>query len=174
MSYEFSAGDVEALALGYLCGSIPFGLLLTRWAGGPDLRTIGSGNIGATNVLRTGRKDLAALTLVLDALKSQDKKNPGAGPHPRSPEWERTYGQAIGGDTCARQVGTVQRWYDSAQRDAWEVRAVAFGVDIASGVERAVGARAEDDDFEERLTGCLDEFVDCRWPRLYLAADPAE
>ena len=58
-----------ALALGYLLGSIPFGLLLTKAAGGPDVRTIGSGNIGATNVLRTGRKGLAALTLLLDALK---------------------------------------------------------------------------------------------------------
>jgi glycerol-3-phosphate acyltransferase PlsY len=56
--------------LGYLCGSIPFGLVLTRLAGGPDLRSIGSGNIGATNVLRTGRKDLAAATLILDALKA--------------------------------------------------------------------------------------------------------
>jgi DNA helicase HerA-like ATPase len=111
-------------------------------------------------------------TLVLDALKSADRKNPGAGPHPRSQEWERTYGQAITGDTCARQVGTVQRWYDGAQRDAWEVRAVAFGVDANSAVERAVGAEAEDDDFEERLTGHLDHFVDCRWPRLYLTADP--
>jgi uncharacterized protein len=110
-------------------------------------------------------------TLVLDALKTADRKNPGAGPHPRSSEWERTYGQAITGDTCARQVGTVQRWYDGAQRDAWEVRAVAFGVDAPSAVERAVGAAAEDDDFEERLTGYLDQFVDCRWPRLYLTAD---
>ncbi|MGD0721984.1 MAG: glycerol-3-phosphate 1-O-acyltransferase PlsY [Roseiarcus sp.] len=58
-----------SLALGYWCGSIPFGLLLTRMAGIADLRAIGSGNIGATNVLRTGRKDLAAATLVLDALK---------------------------------------------------------------------------------------------------------
>ena len=111
-------------------------------------------------------------TLVLDALKSADRKSPGAGPHPRSSEWERTYGQVIAGDTCARQVGTVQRWYDGAQRDGWEVRAVAFGVDGVSGVERAVGARAEDDDFEERLAGYLDQFVDCRWPRLYLTADP--
>ena len=95
-------------------------------------------------------------TLVLDALKSADRKNPGAGPHPRSAEWERTYGQAITGDTCARQVGTVQRWYDWAQRDAWEVRAVAFGVDGPSAVERAVGAAAEDDDFEDRLTTYLD------------------
>ena len=59
-----------SLAFGYLLGSIPFGLLLTRLAGTADLRTIGSGNIGATNVLRTGRKDLAAATLVLDALKA--------------------------------------------------------------------------------------------------------
>jgi hypothetical protein len=110
-------------------------------------------------------------TLVLDALKSADRKNPGSGPHPRSPEWERTYGQAISGDTCARQVGIVQRWHDAAQRDEGEVRAVAFGVDRPSAIERAAGAGAEDDDFEERLTGHLDQFVDCRWPRLYLTAD---
>ena len=59
-----------ALALGYLLGSIPFGLLLTRFAGKGDLRKIGSGNIGATNVLRTGSKVLAALTLILDCLKA--------------------------------------------------------------------------------------------------------
>ena len=59
-----------ALAIGYLFGSIPFGLLLTRFAGKGDVRTIGSGNIGATNVLRTGSKALAALTLVLDCLKA--------------------------------------------------------------------------------------------------------
>ena len=57
------------LALGYLLGSVPFGLILTRLAGTEDLRSIGSGNIGATNVLRTGRKGLAAATLLLDALK---------------------------------------------------------------------------------------------------------
>src|SRR5438132_13655014 len=55
--------------LGYLLGSIPFGLLLTRAAGLGDVRKIGSGNIGATNVLRTGNKGLAAATLLLDALK---------------------------------------------------------------------------------------------------------
>ena len=58
------------LALGYLLGSIPFGLLLTKMAGLGDLRSIGSGNIGATNVLRTGNKKLAAATLLLDALKA--------------------------------------------------------------------------------------------------------
>ena len=58
-----------ALALGYLLGSIPFGLVLTRVAGKGDIRQVGSGNIGATNVLRTGSRLLAALTLALDCLK---------------------------------------------------------------------------------------------------------
>jgi glycerol-3-phosphate acyltransferase PlsY len=58
-----------ALVLGYLLGSIPFGLILTKLAGTQDLRSIGSGNIGATNVLRTGHKGLAAATLLLDMLK---------------------------------------------------------------------------------------------------------
>jgi len=61
---------LAALVLGYLLGSIPFGLLLTRMAGLGDVRSIGSGNIGATNVLRTGNKKLAAATLLLDALKA--------------------------------------------------------------------------------------------------------
>jgi glycerol-3-phosphate acyltransferase PlsY len=60
---------VVAFLLGYLLGSIPFGLILTRLAGTQDLRSIGSGNIGATNVLRTGRKGLAAATLLCDMLK---------------------------------------------------------------------------------------------------------
>ncbi len=65
MSYTI----ILALLFGYLLGSIPFGLLLTRAAGLGDVRKIGSGNIGATNVLRTGNKGLAAATLLLDALK---------------------------------------------------------------------------------------------------------
>lgn len=60
---------LAALVIGYLLGSIPFGIVLTRLSGGPDLRSIGSGNIGATNVLRTGNKKLAALTLLGDMLK---------------------------------------------------------------------------------------------------------
>ncbi|MEC8202831.1 MAG: glycerol-3-phosphate acyltransferase, partial [Pseudomonadota bacterium] len=62
----FAAGFLVA----YLLGSIPFGLLLTKFLGAGDIREIGSGNIGATNVLRTGRKDLAAATLILDAGKA--------------------------------------------------------------------------------------------------------
>jgi glycerol-3-phosphate acyltransferase PlsY len=76
-----------ALALGYLFGSIPFGLILTALSGKGDVRKIGSGNIGATNVLRTGSKSLAALTLVLDCLKAtaaillaQRLFGPAAGP----------------------------------------------------------------------------------------------
>jgi glycerol-3-phosphate acyltransferase PlsY len=70
ISWEFAWPYLlTALAGGYLLGSIPFGLILTRLAGLGDLRAIGSGNIGATNVLRTGNKSLAALTLVCDAGK---------------------------------------------------------------------------------------------------------
>jgi acyl phosphate:glycerol-3-phosphate acyltransferase len=67
------SGQMTSLVLaalwGYLCGSVPFGLLLTRLLGLGDIRKIGSGNIGATNVLRTGRKGVAAATLILDAAK---------------------------------------------------------------------------------------------------------
>nr|WP_295889690.1 glycerol-3-phosphate 1-O-acyltransferase PlsY [uncultured Devosia sp.] len=61
---------IYAVIIGYLCGSVPFGLFLTRAAGLGDIRNIGSGNIGATNVLRTGNRWLAAATLVLDAAKA--------------------------------------------------------------------------------------------------------
>jgi len=71
VSFDWSLlpAAAAAFAFGYLCGSIPFGLILTRVAGTADIRAVGSGNIGATNVLRTGRKGLAALTLLGDALK---------------------------------------------------------------------------------------------------------
>ncbi len=70
ISWEYAAPFlIAALIGGYLLGSVPFGLVLTRLAGLGDLRAIGSGNIGATNVLRTGRKDLAAATVLLDGGK---------------------------------------------------------------------------------------------------------
>jgi glycerol-3-phosphate acyltransferase PlsY len=69
LTVDTAIGPVGVLLFGYLLGSIPFGLLLTRFFGAGDLRQIGSGNIGATNVLRTGRKGLAAATLLLDLAK---------------------------------------------------------------------------------------------------------
>ncbi len=69
MNAEVLAPPLLSILVGYLLGSIPFGILLTRLSGAGDLRSIGSGNIGATNVLRTGRKGLAALTLILDGAK---------------------------------------------------------------------------------------------------------
>jgi acyl phosphate:glycerol-3-phosphate acyltransferase len=69
VTFEIFALPVLCFLLGYALGAIPFGLVLTRAAGLGDVRHIGSGNIGATNVLRTGRKGLAAATLILDALK---------------------------------------------------------------------------------------------------------
>ena len=69
MTLSTAATYAAVFVVGYLLGSIPFGLILTRIAGLGDIRAIGSGNIGATNVLRTGNKGLAAATLVLDALK---------------------------------------------------------------------------------------------------------
>ena len=67
--FSFTWPLYAAFLAAYLLGSIPFGVLLTRLAGAGDLRQVGSGNIGATNVLRTGRRGLAALTLLLDAAK---------------------------------------------------------------------------------------------------------
>jgi glycerol-3-phosphate acyltransferase PlsY len=69
IAQHFTLTAFVSIALGYLLGSVPFGLVITKLAGIGDIRAIGSGNIGATNVLRTGRKDLAALTLILDASK---------------------------------------------------------------------------------------------------------
>jgi acyl phosphate:glycerol-3-phosphate acyltransferase len=69
LGLQSDVAALSALALGYLLGSIPFGLVVTRLAGTTDIRRIGSGNIGATNVLRTGRKELAAATLIGDTLK---------------------------------------------------------------------------------------------------------
>jgi hypothetical protein len=106
--------------------------------------------------------------LILDDLKTLDRRDPGSGRHPRSAEWEHASGRAIPGETCARQIGVVQRWYDTDQRDPGEVRMVAFGTLSPSATEKAVRANASDEDWEQRLSAALDEFHDCIWPLDYL------
>ncbi len=106
--------------------------------------------------------------LVLDSLTTYQRKHPGAGRHPRSDDWAAAYQRVIAGDTCARQLGAVQRWYDADQRDHQVVRAVAFGTRAPSAIEAAIGARATDDDWDQRLTDTLGAFRDCRWPADYL------
>src|SRR5271169_5094319 len=106
--------------------------------------------------------------LVLDSLRALHRCDPGAGPHPHTAEWEAAYSRAIPGATCASQLETVQRWYDTDQRDQQRVRAVGYGTRPASAIEKAVGARAIDQDWEQRLTDALTAFRDCRWPLDYL------
>ena len=106
--------------------------------------------------------------LVLDSLQALHRRDPAAGPHPRTPEWEAAYARAIPGATCASQLETVQRWYDSDQRDVQQLRAVTLGTRPASAIERAVGTLTEDQYWEQRLTDALASFRDCRWPLDYL------
>lgn len=97
----FDADLLAALAIGYLLGSIPFGLILTRMAGKGDVRDIGSGNIGATNVLRTGSKGLAAATLLLDAAKGAAAVWIG----------QNYFQQVVGGDQYAAAGALVGHLY---------------------------------------------------------------
>jgi DNA helicase HerA-like ATPase len=106
--------------------------------------------------------------LVLDSLKTYHRKNHNAGRHPRSADWETTYGQPIPGGTCARQLGAVQRWYDAGQRNHQLARQVAYGTHPATAIEHAAGARSADDDWEQRLADTLTAFRECRWPLDYL------
>jgi uncharacterized protein len=102
--------------------------------------------------------------LVVDSLRARHRRDPGSGPHPRTADWQAAYRRAIPGQTCAGQLQAVQRWFDADQRDQREVRAVAFGTRPGSAIEAAVGARATDPDWEERLADALAAFQDCRWP----------
>ena len=102
--------------------------------------------------------------LVLDSLRACHGRDPSAGPHPRTAEWEAAYARAIPGPTCASQLQVVERWYETDQRDQQQVHAVAYGTRPASLIERAVGARAADQDWEQRLADALSTFRDCRWP----------
>jgi len=102
--------------------------------------------------------------LVLDSLQALHRRDPEAGPHPRTAEWEAACQRGIPGQTCAGQLETVQRWYDTDQRDQQQVRAVGYGTRPASAVEQAVGAHAVDPDLEQCLADALTAFRDCRWP----------
>ena len=102
--------------------------------------------------------------LVLDSLRACHRRDPSAGPHPRTAEWEAAYARAIPGPTCASQLEVVERWYETDQRDQQQVHAVAYGTRPASLIEHAVGARAADQDWEQRLADALIAFRDCRWP----------
>jgi len=111
---------------------------------------------------------------LLDELRTCDRDHPGAGPHPRTPELEARYSRAIPGRTCAEQAATVQRWHDAAQRDPDTLRAVAFGVRSPSAVERAVGARAADADWDQRLADALTDFPHSSWAPGQLRPVPPE
>ena len=101
--------------------------------------------------------------LVLDSLRAQHRRDPDAGLHPRTAEWEAAYSRSLPGPTCASQLETVQRWHEVGQRDQQQVRAVAYGTRPASAIEHAVGARASDQDWEQCLADALTAFRDCRW-----------
>ena len=111
--------------------------------------------------------------LILDDLKTLDRRTPGAGRHPQYRGLGTVPGRPIPGETCARQIGVVQRWYDADQRDAAGCGGIAFGTVDPAAVETAVGARASDEDWEQRLSEALDEFHDCRWPLDYLRGSTA-
>ncbi len=106
--------------------------------------------------------------LILDDLKTLDRKTPGSSRHPQTAEWEASTGRPISGETCARQIGVVQRWYDADQRNPADVRRIAFGTVRPAAVETAVGAKSGDEDWEQRLSEALTQLHDCRWPLDYL------
>jgi hypothetical protein len=101
--------------------------------------------------------------LVLDSLRALHQRDPSAGPDPRTAEWEAAYARAIPGQTCASQLEAVQRWHDAGQRGQQQVHAVAHGIRPASALEHAVGARAGDQDWGQRLADALTACRDCRW-----------
>jgi uncharacterized protein len=84
--------------------------------------------------------------------------------HADSEQWERQYGRLVPGETCAAQLHAVQHWYDMGQRDARVVAAVVWGTRAGTAIERAVGARITDGDWDERLMDALSAFRSLRWP----------
>jgi len=105
--------------------------------------------------------------IVHDALKLA-YRGTGQGRHPQSADWERQYGQVIPGDTCARQFGTVNRWYDRDQQNRDALTAIAWGTRTRTAIEQAVGTTRSDEQWNRRLTDLLEAFGNPRWPHNYL------
>jgi hypothetical protein len=106
--------------------------------------------------------------LILDDLKTLERKSPGCGVHPQTAEWEAATGRSIPGNTCADQIGALQRWYEGDQRNGADLRRIAFGTVRPAALETAVGAKTGDEDWEQRLSEALTQLHDCRWPLDYL------
>jgi hypothetical protein len=97
----------------------------------------------------------------------------GSGRHPRSAEWEASYGTAVPGETWREQCAAVIAWYNADQRDRAAVRTVLFGHDGAAAIQAAVGCRTDDPQWTETVRAELRRFHACRWPLRYLAPSPA-
>ena len=106
--------------------------------------------------------------LILDDLKTLERKSPGCGIHPQTADWEAATGRPIPGNTCAGQIGALQRWYEADQRNGADLRRIAFGTVQPAALETAVGAKTADEDWEQRLSEALTQLHDCRWPLDYL------
>lgn len=100
---------------------------------------------------------------MLDGLRGHERDHPGEGPHPRTADWEAVYERAIPGSACAEQLETVQRWDEAAHRDQQQVRIILLGTDAHSAIEKAVGVRIGDSDWDSRLTEVLADFPGCNW-----------
>jgi len=111
---------------------------------------------------------------LLDQLRTWDRDHPGGGPHPNTADLEATYCRAIPGGSGDEQVQAVQRWHEAAQRDPKALHVVAFGVSDLGALERAVGARSADAEWEQCLAAALAEFPDCGWAMEQFRAPLAE
>ena len=111
--------------------------------------------------------------LILDDLKTLERKSPGCGPHPQTTDWEAATGRLIPGHSCADQIGALQRWYEADQRNDADLRRIALGSAQPAALETAIGAKTGDEDWEQRLAEALTQLHDCRWPLDYLRGGAA-
>jgi hypothetical protein len=110
---------------------------------------------------------------VLDSLLRYSRENPGAGPHPKTTDWQNEYGCIIPGPDCASQLSAVQSWHEARQRHRDQVDAVLYGTRPVSEIEQAVGVGPTSPDWDRRLADALTAFDDCPWPLILLNAVPA-